>query len=158
MIKRVIIGTTVAAAGWAVYLNVRRWWKTWGVDTAIVERWREQARESIDGASAPWLAAFGSLLESSLPRDFAASSAFVVEPVGDGRTRLLERFRVWFGEQGPASRTMAPFLGFGVFVVTQRQMVGIKRRAEARARTVAETVPPATPSAAVEPPQVLQPA
>ena len=32
MIKRVLVGAAVAAAGWAAYSNVRRWWETWGVD------------------------------------------------------------------------------------------------------------------------------
>lgn len=63
--------------------------------------------------------------------------------------------RMVFGEHGPASRAMT-LLVFGVFVVTQRQMVGIRRRVEALARKAAETVSPAILSASVEATELLQ--
>lgn len=64
------------------------------------------------------------------PQQFSASWTFVVEPLGDRRSRLIERFRVWYGESGMASHVVMPVVGFGVFVMMQRQMVGIKARAE----------------------------
>ncbi len=73
--------------------------------------------------------ASGAILGST-PQDFAASWAFVLEPVGEGKTRLIERFRVWYGEGSPAARFVMPFVGFGVFVMLQRQMTGIRERAE----------------------------
>jgi hypothetical protein len=54
----------------------------------------------------------------------------VLEPVGPNRTRLIERMRYWGGEGTPASRAALSMLGFGAFVMMQRQMVGIRSRAE----------------------------
>ena len=64
------------------------------------------------------------------PSEFKASWAFVLEPVGPNRTRLIERMRYWGGEGTPASRAALSMLGFGAFVMMQRQMVGIRSRAE----------------------------
>ena len=75
------------------------------------------------------------------PPAFRASWAFVLEPVGDGQTRLIERFRAWMAEAGPASRVAGPMLGFGVFVMMRRQMLGIRERAEQL-----PAVPPAQPA------------
>ena len=74
------------------------------------------------------------------PSDFKASWAFVLEPVGPDRTRLIERMRYWGGEGTPASRAALSMLGFGAFVMMQRQMVGIRSRAEQLA--VEESLPP----------------
>ena len=41
------------------------------------------------------------------PSEFKASWAFVLEPVGPNRTRLIERMRYWGGEGTPASRAGA---------------------------------------------------
>jgi hypothetical protein len=76
------------------------------------------------------LAASGKFLETTVPQDFAASWAFVLRSLPDGRTRLLERFRARMGSQTSGSRALGPLLGFGVFVMTQKQMTGIKARAE----------------------------
>ena len=75
------------------------------------------------------LAASGAFLAQT-PSDFKASWAFVLEPVGPSRTRLIERLRYWGGEGTPASRAALSMLGFGAFVMMQRQMVGIRSRAE----------------------------
>ena len=64
------------------------------------------------------------------PSEFKASWAFVLEPVGPNRTRLIERMRYWGGEGTPASKAALSMLGFGAFVMMQRQMVGIQSRAE----------------------------
>ena len=82
-----------------------------------------------DPASVPaGLAASGAFLRTA-PEDFAASWAFVLEPVEGGRTRLIERFRVRFGAGGPQFRVIGPIMGFGVFVMMRRQMLGIRDRA-----------------------------
>jgi len=64
---------------------------------------------------------------------FAASWAFVLRPLDDGRgTRLVERFRVRMPTpDGPAAGVMAGAFGFGVFAMTRKQMLGIRDRAEA---------------------------
>ena len=81
------------------------------------------------------LAASSSFLATT-PKDFAASWAFVLEPLDGGRTRFVERFRVRFGDAGPSFRVIRPVMGFGVFLMLQRQMLGLKARAE---RTVVVT-------------------
>ena len=64
---------------------------------------------------------------------FAASWAFVLQPLDEGRrTRLVERFRVRMETpDGPAAGVMANAFGFGVFAMTRKQMLGIRDRAEA---------------------------
>jgi hypothetical protein len=74
------------------------------------------------------------------PTEFKASWAFVLQPVGPNRTRLIERMRYWGGEGTPASRAALSMLGFGAFVMMQRQMIGIRSRAERLA--VEESLPP----------------
>jgi len=241
MIKRVLVGATLAAAGWAAYSNARRWWETWGVDpaeaardlpgddlveaptvvdtrgltidappeavwpwlvqmgfgragwysydrldmrgasaerivpewqdlevggilpthpgggfevralepgrslvayvdSAIAERWKEQAQAADGKAGAQdagipaGLAVSGGFLDTSMPRQFAVSWAFVVEPAAGGGTRLIERIRSRFDGPTKGSRLMLPALGFGVFLMTQRHMMGIRKRAEAHSR------------------------
>ena len=88
------------------------------------------------------------ILAGATPQQFSASWAFVLEPMPGGQTRLMERFRVWYGESGFGAHVVMPVVGFGVFVMLQKQMVGIKARAERSAReragTVATTFPVAT--------------
>jgi hypothetical protein len=75
----------------------------------------------------------GSIMRTT-PPDFAASWAFVLEPLQNGRTRLIERVRVWFGVGTTLSAITAPAFGFGVFLMTRRQMLGIRDRVEKAAR------------------------
>jgi hypothetical protein len=103
--------------------------------------------ETVEAEKVPaGLAASGAILGAT-PQQFSASWAFVLEPMGSGRTRLIERFRVWYGESGFGSHVVMPAVGFGVFVMLQRQMVGIKARAERlaweRAGSAATTFPDA---------------
>jgi hypothetical protein len=121
-------------------------------DTEIVatELDKAKAAEPKGGTEIPaGLAATGAVLRTT-PPDFAASWAFSLEPLDGGRTRLIERFRVRFGAAPPAFRVVAPMMGFGVFVMMQRQMRGILARAERTA-----VAPPvaivAAPAAAVAP-------
>jgi hypothetical protein len=87
------------------------------------------------------LAASGAILGAT-SQEFSASWSFVLEPLGGGRTRLIERFRVWYGESGFGSHVIMPAVGFGVFVMLQRQMVGIKARAERLALEQARAAAP----------------
>ena len=75
------------------------------------------------------LAASGTFLAQT-PSVFRASWAFVLEPDGRNRTRLIERMRYWGGEGTPVANAALSLLGFGAFVMMQRQMVGIRSRAE----------------------------
>jgi hypothetical protein len=233
MLKRIVVGSAIAAAGWAAYSTTRRWYRTWGIDpvdarkalpgdelvpepTACDTRgltidappeavwpWLVQmgygrggwySYDAIDmkGASSgtilpehqslsiddviptdpgggfvvkvvepeqalvlyidhevvaarkaatattadatPGLAASGRFLETGLPPQFTAAWAFVLEPLGGGQTRLLERIRIRLDGASTGSRFLGPILDFGLFVMTQRQMLGIRARAEKLAR------------------------
>jgi len=110
--------------------------------------------ETVEIAKTPaGLAASGAILGAT-PQEFSASWSFVLEPIGGGRTRLIERFRVWYGESGFGSHVVMPVVGFGVFVMLQRQMVGIKARAERFALDGVGTGVPTFPDAAAAAPVV----
>ena len=57
-------------------------------------------------------------------------------------TRIIERFRVWAPEPSAPQRAILPFLGFGVFLMTRKQLLGLKERAE---RTVVAPPMPGLP-------------
>jgi hypothetical protein len=101
-------------------------------DTALVQSQAVAAAEDVNVSERQvpvGLAASGAFLGRS-PQDFAASWAFSLEPLDDGRTRLIERFRVRFDGAGPAFRLVGPIMGIGVFVMVRRQLLGIRDRAE----------------------------
>ena len=112
-------------------------------DTELMEGQARAAAERVSAAVPAGLAASGAFLRQA-PREFAASWAFVLEPLEGGRTRLIERFRVRFGQASPTFRVVGPVMGFGVFVMMQRQMVGIAERA---VRTAVAPPLPAPPTA-----------
>ena len=103
------------------------------LDTALVEGWQKKPTESISATETPGLAASGNFLGAASPQEFKVSWAFVLEPAGPGRTRLIERTRGWFGKGNPGTKVLMPTLGFGVFVMERRQMLGIKQRVERNA-------------------------
>lgn len=117
-------------------------------DTALVTAQAEAAKAAKTGleTATAGVKVSGAML-SGAPQQYTASWAFVLEPLDGERTRLIERFRVWFGQGDatPASRFVLPFMGFGVFVMMQKQMVGIRDRAERLARRAPTT--PETPAA-----------
>lgn len=98
------------------------------VDNAIVARRPEQAR--IGAVSSPGLAASGRFMQVSMPPEFAVSWAIVLQPLDGGRTRLIERVRAAYGATSRGTRAFGPMLGFGVFLMTRRQMLGIAERAQ----------------------------
>jgi hypothetical protein len=71
----------------------------------------------------------GSIIRTT-PPDFAASWTFVLDPLSGDRTRLVERVRVWYGLGTALSALTGPAFGFGVFLMTRRQMLGIRDRVE----------------------------
>lgn len=101
-------------------------------DTAIVRSQAAEAEGPIGDGQSPvpaGLAASSAFLGRT-PQDFAASWTFVLEPLDGGRTRLIERFRVRFEAPAPTFRVIGPIMGFGVFVMVRRQLLGIRERAE----------------------------
>ena len=113
-------------------------------DTDIVE---SQAARTFEPSSdiPAGIVASGAIL-GQIPKDFAASWAFALEPLDGGRTRLIERFRIRTGGAGATFRVVGPFIGFGVFVMMQRQMIGL------RARAVLTAVAPPVPAPIVTEP------
>ena len=105
------------------------------LDSEIVQSWTSRPTERSEGnGKAPAnLAAAGAFMNAAQPPEFAASWAFVLEPIGEERTRLIERFRIRFGEARPWNRFGLPLMGFGVFVMMRKQMLGIRERAEGMA-------------------------
>lgn len=111
------------------------------LDRATVEEQDRAAKEArgtspsgIDAAT-PNVRATGAYLGRTVKGDFAASWAFELEQREDGGTRLIERFRVRMEAPDKAERLMdvaRGLLGFGVFVMTRRHMLGVKDRAEGR--------------------------
>lgn len=103
------------------------------LDDEIVKRWEPRQKTPAN------LAAAGAFMTAAQPPEFSASWAFVLQPVGTDRTRLIERFRVRFGDERPWNRVGLPMMGFGVFVMMRKQMLGIRERAE-RASVTSERI------------------
>src|SRR3972149_3519677 len=79
----------------------------------------------------PGLAMAGAMGEVTMP-EFRATWAFVLEPESGERTRLIERFRVWTVDAGLPQRLGMPLMGYGVFAMTRKHMLGVKERSERR--------------------------
>ena len=63
--------------------------------------------------------------------EFKASWTFVLEPIDDGaHTRLVERLRAWTPKPNPLHKVALPMFGVGVFLMTRKQLLGIKERVE----------------------------
>ena len=62
--------------------------------------------------------------------EFRSTWAFILEPAPGGRTRLIERMRLWASDSGGPQKLAMPFMGLGVFVMTRKHMLGLKERAE----------------------------
>jgi len=104
-------------------------------DSQIVMSQATVARETSAESPTANVEAAGAFLGATQPTEFAASWAFILEPIAGGRTRLIERFRVKFGETDkPWTAATLPVVGFGVFLMTRQQMLGIRERAESLAR------------------------
>ena len=93
-------------------------------------RARKEAGEATEATPAN-LRAAGKMMPAMA--GFAASWAFVLQPLDEGRrTRLAERFRVRMpAPERPAAAVLGGVFGFGVFAMTRKQMLGIRDRAEA---------------------------
>ena len=97
-------------------------------EQATAARARRDAGEVIDEAPVN-LRATGKAMPSIA--GFSASWAMVLRELDDGRTRLTERMRVKMpAPSGGGQAVMGEAFGLGVFVMTRKQMLGIRRRAE----------------------------
>lgn len=62
--------------------------------------------------------------------EFMVSWAFLLEPLPDHRTRLIARYRASVPRATKGNRLLRPLTGLGIFRLQQRQLLGIKARAE----------------------------
>ncbi len=100
-------------------------------DTALARSQQEAAREAGVERASTNVEATGAAMTFAQPGEFAASWAFILEPLDGNRTRLVERVRAWFGGgEQPWMRFTLPMMGFGIFVMVRRQLLGIRDRAE----------------------------
>jgi hypothetical protein len=100
--------------------------------TIAKEQMEGAARDRKGPASMPaGLQMAGSMGDFTMP-DFRVSWAFVLEESPAGGTHFVERFRLRTGEPSLPQRLGMPVMGYGVFVMTRKQMLGIKARAERR--------------------------
>jgi hypothetical protein len=107
-------------------------------DTRLVEAQVAAARESgtvLSSTATPGLAASSQFLKAASPPEFAVSWAFVLEPIDERHTRLIERTRGRFGTETTTAKALLPALGFGVFVMMRKQLLGIRERVEAWSAT-----------------------
>ena len=99
------------------------------LDTELVQG---KAEAAVDEDTPVGLQLAGVMGDKAMP-EFRGTWAFILEPVSGGKTRLIERFRLWSAEAGRAQRLGLPMMGLGVFVMTRKHMLGVKERAEAAA-------------------------
>jgi hypothetical protein len=104
------------------------------VDNEMAKRWTTTPP---DEASPVGVQASGAFLGGSMPTEFAGTWAFKIAAMPDGRTRLIERLRFRFPDEVamPARKLAMEALGFGVFLMVRKQLLGIRDRAEKLART-----------------------
>ncbi len=98
------------------------------LDSTIARDQAGLTGEAAAGEPQANIRATGKFLNTAVPGWFAASWAFVLEPTASGGTRLIERFRVTMEASTMPASILGPVLGFGVFAMTRRQMLGIRAR------------------------------
>ena len=99
------------------------------VDAAGPEKSGE-ALADIDADAPAGLRVAGVMGDMTMP-EFRGTWAFILEPASGGKTRLIERFRIWTADAGLPQRLSMPMMGLGVFAMTRKHMLGVKERAEA---------------------------
>jgi hypothetical protein len=99
------------------------------VETALAEN-GDGALADIDEGEPAGLQFAGVMGERTMP-EFRGTWTFILEPESGGKTRLIERFRIWTAEAGLPQKLGMPMMGLGVFAMTRKHMLGVKERAEA---------------------------
>lgn len=98
------------------------------MDTEIARSQAEQAATETTEPTAG-IKVSGAMLGASYP-EIAASWAFFLQPEGDGRTRLIERFRAQTPGGSPVHIVLGEIMGTGIVLMTRKQMLSIKERVE----------------------------
>jgi hypothetical protein len=100
------------------------------LDSQMVATQQQAADPDQTEAPAAGLKVAGGVGGAAMP-DFRASWTFVLEPVDGGmHTHLVERLRAWTPQPNALHRVALPMFGVGVFLMTRKQLLGIKRRVE----------------------------
>jgi hypothetical protein len=101
------------------------------MDTELVRSQAEKAAEEGEGLedAAAGTKVSGAILGSSYP-EINASWGFYLQPAGEGRTRLIERFRARTPGGSPAHIVLGEIMGTGIVLMTRKQMLSIKERVE----------------------------
>ena len=92
----------------------------------------DEALAGSEGDTPVGLQFAGVVGDKAMP-EFRGTWAFILEPLDGGRTRLIERFRIWTADAGLPQKLGMPMMGLGVFAMTRKHMLGVKERAEAAA-------------------------
>lgn len=99
------------------------------MDDRLAREQRVAAQSRKAEPMTPGLQLSSEFLGRSMPTAFRVSWSFFLKPEGLHRTRLIQRVRLQ-GSQNTVGMILGPLLGFGVFLMQRKQMLGIKRRAE----------------------------
>ena len=97
------------------------------IEAAVAEK-GDAALDDVDGSPGGFQFP-GAMGDKKMP-EFRATWSFSLEPEADDKTRLVERFRVWTAEAGLPQKLGLPMMGYGVFAMTRKHMLGVKERAE----------------------------
>jgi hypothetical protein len=95
------------------------------------------ASENAEQKTSAGLKASGVMGGLAMP-EFRASWTFALKPIDEQHTRLIERFRVLSPQAGPVQRVVLPIFGLGVFIMSRKQLLGIRERAEEGPRPASE--------------------
>lgn len=99
------------------------------LDTAIVREQQAASEQTLPEELPSGLRATGAIGDRAMP-DFKATWTFVLEPADGERTRVIERMRAWVPEPKAVQRLGLPIFGMGVFLMTRKQLLGLKDRVE----------------------------
>ena len=107
------------------------------LDSDLVKAQQRAAASADTAASSTGIKVAGGMGGAAMP-DFRASWTFVLEPVdGGSRTRVIERLRAWTPKPSAARKVALPMFGVGVFLMTRKQLLGLKERVERRSTAAA---------------------
>jgi len=119
------------------------------LDTAIVKAQQAGAADAVPEETTKGLKAAGAMGDLAMP-EFKASWAFHLQAADGGRTRVIERMRAWAPDPSPAQRLALPVFGMGVFLMTRKQLLGLRSRVERHGAAVSDPVIPPAPEPAPE--------
>jgi len=100
------------------------------LDSEMVEAQQHAADADHKEASTAGLKVAGGMGGAAMP-EFRASWTFVLEAIDGGtHTRLVERLRASTPKPNALHKVALPMFGVGVFLMTRKQLLGIKERVE----------------------------